>query len=1084
MIDRSLAFVLAVLMGFFLFPSESTAQFAEQTADGGPPPPWENHHLNGLNRLPVHATTPSYSSVAAALNSDHRSSARTRSLSGSWRFSFAPNLSDAPTPPFDPDASPTDWDDIPVPANWEMEGYGTPIYLNIRYPFSSVDPPLVPTEGNPVGTYQRSFEVPGDWDGQRLVLHFGGVSSAFYVWINGRKIGYSEDSRLPAEFDVTSAVETGELNTVTVQVLRWSDGSYLEDIDHWRLSGIHRDVSIQARPKTHISDVAVRTELDDDYRDAELQIRPDLAITGAEDLDDWRVTAQLYAPDEQAVLDEPLSVPASEITDERYPQRGNVPFPLLSAEIDAPEKWSAESPTLYTLVLSLENAEGRVVEATPTTVGFREVGIRDGQFLVNGEPVHLRGVNRHEHDQHNGKVVSRADMVEEIELMKRFNINAVRSSHYPNRRTWYRLADQYGLYVIDEANLEVHALGGELSNDPTWNIGFMERAIRMVERTKNHPSIVMWSLGNEAGTGPNHASMAEWIHYHDPTRPIQYEGAQDYVTKDGMETDPLYVDVLSRMYATPSGLEALAENDPSGRPIMLCEYAHSMGNSTGNLNAYWDVVRSQPRVLGAFIWDWIDQGLVKTTPEGEEYWAYGGDFGDEPNDGNFNINGVVFPDRSAQPALWEVKKVYQPVGFETADAREGRIEVTNRSHFTNLSAYDVTWTLRKNEEAIQNGTLALDVAPGATETTEVPFERPELTPGAEYHVEVRVRLAEDTRWAEAGHVLAWTQAKVPFEVPKKEALALDQIEDVALIESSDQIEVTGENFSVEIGRVSGALESLVYNGEELIESPLVPNYWRAETDNDRANGHGMANLLRGWETAAKDRTVRSVSAEQVAEQAVRIKVEGTLPAGSSTFANEYTMYGNADVHVQHTVTRNGDTPPSMPRVGLQMGIPDQYDQVAWYGRGPHENYRDRKTGAAVGHHSRALSEFVTPYVRPQENANRTDVRWVAFTDGEGQGLLAIADSVLSVSAWPYTQADLATATHTHELPDRARTTVNLDLGQMGVGGNNTWNQEARPLPKYRLRERSYTYGFTLHPYKGSASVSFESIPTPLPSLEN
>jgi beta-galactosidase len=1072
---------LALCIGLLVLPADSAAQFTERQGADTPTPPWENPKVNEIDRRPAHAVTASYPSVKAALAEDDEP--MERSLNGTWRFSFASNLSEAPRPPFDDGASPTDWDEISVPANWELEGFGTPIYLNIRYPFSPVDPPRVPQEGNAVGTYQRTFDVPDSWEDRHVTLTFGGVSSAFYVWVNGQKVGYGEDSRLPAEFNVTPFVDAGT-NTVSVQVLRWSDGSYLEDQDHWRLSGIHRDVSIHTRPKVHISDFAVRTDLDSDYQDAELKIRPELATRVEGELEDWTVTAQLYDPGRQAVLGESLSVPAPEITNEQYPQRGNVDFALMSAEVDDPMKWSAESPTLYTLVLALEDPEGEVVEATRTEVGFREVAIEDGQFLVNGAPVHLRGVNRHDHDERHGKVVSREDMVEEIKRMKRFNINAARSSHYPNSREWYRLADRYGLYVIDEANLETHALGGALSNAPTWAPGFMERAIRMVERTKNHPSIVLWSLGNEAGSGPNHAAMADWIHHHDPTRPVHYEGAQDFTRTDGTTTDPPYVDVMSRMYATPSQLKTLATDDPSGRPIMLCEYAHSMGNSTGNLKRYWEVVRSQPRAFGAFIWDWIDQGLVKTSEEGEEYWAYGGDFGDHPNDGNFNINGVVFPDRSPQPALWEVKKVYQPVGFEVADAREGRLQVTNRSHFTNLGAYDVTWTLRENAEVIQEGTLSsLDVAPGATETIGVPFERPALTPGAEYHLEVRVRLADDTRWADAGHVLARTQAAVPFDVPAPERRSPGQLAAVTLDETADRIEVAGAGFSVAVGRESGAIESLVYDGEERIESPLTPNYWRAETDNDRANGNGMAHLLRPWETAAEERTVTAITAEKTAPQAVRVRVEGTLPVGQSTFTNRYTVYGNGDVHVQHSVTRAGDTPPSIPRVGMQMAVPGTYDEVTWYGRGPHGNYWDRKTGARVGQYQRSLSAFVTPYVRPQENANRSDVRWAALTDGEGRGLLVVGDAPLSVSAWPYTQSDLAEATHTHELPDRAQTTLNVDHKQMGLGGNNTWSEKSRPLPKYRLSDATYTYGFTLRPYTADEGSIEAAAQAPVPRIE-
>jgi len=938
----------------------------------------------------------------------------------------------------------------------------------------------VPEDGNAVGSYYRTFEVPADWADQQITLHFGGVSSAFYVWINGKKVGYSEDSRLPAEFDVTSYLESGE-NTVAVQVLRWSDGSYLEDIDHWRLSGMHREVYLQAQPSFRFSDFAVRTDLDAAYEDATLKVRPELARQADQDVEGWQVQAQLYDPERNEVLTEPMTVPASDITEEVYPQRGNVDFALMEAQVEDPLKWTAETPHLYRLVLSLRSPEGEVVEATATDVGFREVEIQEGQFLVNGESVHLRGVNRHDHDEEKGKAITREGMVEDIKQMKRFNVNAARSSHYPNNPEWYKLADEYGLYIIDEANLEVHALGGELSNDPIWATSFLDRAVRMVERDKNHPSIVMWSLGNEAGSGRNHAAMAEWIRYADPTRPIHYEGAQDWVTANGDTTDPPYVDVMSRMYATPGEIRALAQKENENRPVMLCEYAHSMGNSTGNLERYWDVIRSERRIFGAFIWDWIDQGLVKTAPSGEEYWAYGGDFGEHPNAGNFNINGVVFPDRSAQPALWEVKKVYQPVHIEAADARAGEVRLKNRFSFTDLEKYEFTWSLTENGATLQEGTLdSVELAPGATTTLDVPIDRPSLTAGAEYHLTVQMRLPTATEWADAGHTVAWGQMAVPFDVPSKDARSLDTLAEVTLEDGGEQITVEGDDFAVAVGRESGAIESLVYRGEELIVRSLTPNYWRAETDNDEAGGEGMANLLRDWETAAEKRSVTDVTADQVAPQAVRIEVDGTLPVGRSTFGHNYIVYGNGDVHVEHSVTRKGETPPSLPRVGMQMAVTDAYDEVHWFGRGPHENYWDRKTGAALGQYRQSLDDFVTGYVRPQENANRSDTRWVAFTRDDGRGILALGDAPLSVSAWPYTQQDLAEARHTHELPDRDLTTVNLDYKQMGLGGNNTWTKKARPMPKYRLSEPSYRYGFTLRPYEGGAgdveAIANEPVP--------
>lgn len=1069
-----------VALGIVLFsvPRAGWAQFAESEGDD-PTPAWEDPAVNEINRKPAHAPLRSYRSVNRAHVGSRDESAWVRSLNGQWSFSFSPSVSEAPADVSQRSFQSSDAEAISVPANWELEGYGTPIYVNIQYPFAPVDPPYVPDDGNAVGTYHRTFELPNDWSDQQVTLHFGGVSSAFYVWVNGQKVGYSEDSRLPAEFDVTPYLASGE-NSVTVQVLRWSDGSYLEDQDHWRLSGIHRDVYLAARPSAHISDLTVRTELDDRYEDADLQLRPELSNHTDDDLDGWRVTAQLFNPEGQPVFEEALSIPAPEITNERYPQRGTVEFPLLTATVDDPLKWTAETPHLYRVVLALRAPDGTVIEATGTDVGFRDVEIENGRFLVNGEPVHLRGVNRHDHDQHDGKVVTREDMVEDIKTMKRFNINAARSAHYPNNPEWYRLADRYGLYIIDEANLETHQLGGELSNDPAWATSFMQRAVRMVERTKNHPSIVMWSLGNEAGSGPNHAAMAEWIHFADPTRPVHYEGAQDFKIEGRGTTDPPYVDVMSRMYATPSQLRDLAERENDNRPIMLCEYAHSMGNSTGNLQEYWEVIRDQERVFGAFIWDWIDQGLVKTAPSGEEYWAYGGDFGDHPNDGNFNINGVVFPDRSAQPALWEVKKVYQPVRIQPVDRRSGALRVTNRSSFTNLRQYEVTWTLAENGTAIQEGTLEdVDVAPGAVDTVTVPFDQPTLERGADYRLMVRFRLAEATQWADAGHTVGWEQMHIPFDVPSQESRPPKQFQEVRLSEDSDQIRVQGDGFSVTVGRESGAIESMVYEGEELIAEPLTPNYWRAETDNDAAS---MAAHLAKWENAAANRSISSVDAEQVAPQAVHIEADGTLPVGESTYGQTYVVYGNGDIHVEHSITRAGDTPPSLPRVGLQMAVPEAYDDVTWYGRGPHENYWDRKTGAPVGRYSQSLSDFVTSYVRPQENANRSDTRWVALTRDDGRGLLAIADSTLSISAWPYSQQDLAEADHTHELPSRDFTTLNLDYKQMGLGGNNTWSEKARPLPPYRLSRTSYTYGFTLRPFRSDRGTAAEVAEVPIPRL--
>lgn len=1049
-------FMLALFSIFFTV--DLLAQFSFNTAPDLEV--WENPRINGINRLPAHATFYSYPDIDKALENERRQAIGFQSLNGTWKFSFAPNPGNSPKDFYKEGFDTSSWDNIPVPSNWELHGYGTAIYLNIRYPFNPVNPPFVPYDDNPVGSYVHTFTISEDWNDKQIRIHFGGVSSAFFLWVNGQKVGYSEDSRLPVEFDITPYAKVGQKNTIAVQVLRWSDGSYLEDQDHWRLSGIHREVYLVARPEVHIYDFTVRSELDSNYQNGKLEIRPELSQNKEVDWEGWSIEAQLYDASDTDVLPSPLSIEATKIINEQYPQRDNVPFALMEAEIKNPAKWSAEKPNLYTLVLSLVDPDGEIIEATSTKVGFRTVELKDGELLVNGKSTLLYGVNRHDHSQHTGKVVSFEEMERDVQLMKQFNVNAVRASHYPNNPEFLELCDQYGLYVIDEANLETHGLGGELSNEPSWNTAFMERAIRMVERDKNYPSIIFWSLGNEAGSGPNHASMAQWIREFDPTRYIHYEGAQ------GKPTDPFYVDMMSRMYPSIDELTEIANRDNDDRPVIMCEYAHSMGNSTGNLKEYWDAVRSHKRLIGGFIWDWMDQGLVKETSSGETYWAYGGDFGDDPNDANFCINGVIFPDQNPQPALWEVKKVYAQVHMSPVDLLSGGIEISNDYNFTNLSEYRITWSLSEDGQVMQRGELNnVDIPPATKKVVEIPFKKPELHPNAEYHLKVGVLLKEKTKWAEEDHEIAWEQFVIPFKTPVQPALKNNQAGKLNVSENADRVTVTGTEFSVVIGKQSGAIESLMYHDKELIKKPLAPNYWRAMTDNDFAAGNGMGVLLSEWKDASENRTVVSVQSDSEQDQAgtVDVIVEGSLPLGSSTFSNIYSIYGNGDISIQHSVQKGGDTPPSIPRVGMQMAIPADYETITWFGRGPHENYWDRKTGASIGHYSGKVDDLITNYIRPQENGNRTDVRWVSFTDSGGKGLLVVGEGLINFSAWPYSMQDLSDATHIHELPERNFITVNLDHQQMGLGGDDTWSTKSRPHPEYRLSEGSYTYSFLIRP---------------------
>lgn len=663
---------------------------------------WENPIVTGINREAAHATMFSYDSEEDAKAYDRKKSNRVLSLNGSWNFYFSPTPEKAPEDFYKSQVK--GWTNIEVPSNWELKGYGTAIYTNITYPFK-VNPPYIDHSDNPVGCYQRSFEIPDSWKDMNITLHFGGVSSAFYVWVNGKFVGYSEDSMLPAEFNISDKVNRGN-NTVSVKTYRWCDGSYLEDQDHWRLSGIQREVLLLAEPKVRISDFFVQTRLDAEYKNASLQIRPKIQNLDFRDIQGYTLEAMLYDANGNKVLEQPLKKEIADIINEVYPRLDNVKFALMETQIVNPLTWTDETPYLYTLVFQLKDKNGKLLEAKSTRIGFRSIETSaDGKILINGKPILLYGVNRHEHDRFNGKAITKEEMLEDILLMKRFNFNAVRTSHYPNNPAWYDLCDEYGIYVMDEANLETHGLGSYLSNQPEWNHAFMERGIRMVERDKNHPSIIFWSLGNESGRGPNHAAMAGWIKDYDITRLIHYEAAQgnhhkpEYIapgdqgypnrsiTLRANPIDQEWIDVLGRFYPKPEMAREVARQPGDNRSIIFSEYAHSMGNSTGNFKELWDVFRSEKRIAGGFIWDWVDQGIVKKDERGIEYYAYGGDFGDKINDGDFCINGVVFPDRTPKPAMNEVKKVFQPIDIRIKDIESLTFEALNRHVFVSLDQY-------------------------------------------------------------------------------------------------------------------------------------------------------------------------------------------------------------------------------------------------------------------------------------------------------------------------------------------------------------------------------------------------------------
>jgi beta-galactosidase len=1101
---------------FTVFHLASLAALPLATLSATQLPDWENEQVFQINREPARATATPYPTAEQALANERAKSPWFKSLSSkdAWRFNWVPHPDQRPRDFFKPTFDDSTWKTFPVPANWELNGFGTPMYISAGYAFK-IDPPRVMgdpkpeyttfKERNPVGSYRRTFETPAAWNGRKVFIHFGGVQSAFYVWLNGERVGYSEGSMEPAEFDLTPYLKTdGTPNLLAVEVYRWSDGSYLEDQDSWRFSGIFRDVFLYSTADVRIADFAIRTDLEADYRDAKLQIKPEIATRRTDSLKGWTIRAQLHDASDKPVLEKELSHEIepilnrdrkAEIMNDRAPQRGPAKFAWLETTIANPLKWTAETPNLYTLVLTLHDDKGATVEATSTRVGFREIEIKRGRFLVNGQPIRMRGVNRHEHHPENGRVVSYKNMVEDIVLMKQANINAVRTSHYPNDPRWYELCDYYGLYVIDEADIETHGVRGELASDPRWHGAFLDRAIRMAERDKNHPSIVMWSMGNEAGYGPNFAAISAWLRDFDPTRPIHYEGAQ------GKPTDPKTVDVISRFY--PRLMEPYLESNPDvespenarwerlleiasdpadDRPVLTSEFAHAMGNALGNFKEYWDEIYWHPRMLGGFIWEWVDQGLTKTAPDGTKFTAYGGDFGDKPNHGNFSIKGLVFANRAPQPKYWEVKKVYQPALIEPRDLTPGKttIRITNRHHHTNLNTLDARWYVHCDGAIVQEGKLPdLNIRPGADPEVPIPVQ-PIFFPraGADYWLRVSLHTKEKSAWSPAGHEIAWEQFQLTVPpaaetAATKPAAASGPSAPLTLIETSDTVTIEGEIFAIKFNRITGTLSSLDYGYGELLapastsatDAPTGPTLqlYRAPTNNDRGFGSWFA---KHWENAGLNtvtRRVDSVTATQpIPGGTVRIEIAATssIPKGSFSHRAMYTIHGDGTIQLENTFTPSGEWPP-LPRIGLTFRLADEYKILRWYGRGPFENYPDRQAAAAVGLWSSTVADQYVSYVRPQENGAKTDVRWLALTNSTGRGLVITASEPLAAaSALHFTAHDLSSVRHDYELKPRKEVVVSLDARHLGLG-----NSSCGPgvLARYAIPLAPTTLKLTIRP---------------------
>ncbi len=1030
--------------------------------------------VNGINRLNARSTMYCYPDVDSALANDRTKSPFYQSLNGDWKFKYSPKPAKAVKDFYETDFDSADWKNIDVPSNWETRGFGRPIYTNAKYPFK-VRPPHIQDHDNPVGHYLRSFEISKDWDGRQIVLHFAGVYSAYYVWVNGNPVGYAEDSCLPSEFDITPLVKSGK-NHVAVKAFRWADGSYLEDQDHWRLSGIYREVFLEARPKLGFDDIAIRTKRVGDSNDWQLLIRPRLKNDYAGDYGERKTRFKLYKDGQKAATNGGrMEIKANEILKEKRPQRESVPFGLLNTVVSNPELWTAETPSLYTVTAELLDKEGKVIEATSTRIGFRDVSIKGGIFQVNGKKVKLIGVNRHDHNHLNGKTVTREDMKRDVLLMKQLNFNAVRTSHYPNDAYFYDLCDEYGLYVMDEANVESHGINGLVSNSPEWAGAFVERATRMVQRDKNHPSIIIWSLGNESGMGPNHAAMAGWIKDADPTRPVHYEGASalmedpryvpfndkekytQAVRYNGNPTDAPYVDMLSRMYPSVDQLEAMTKADNGTRPIVMCEYAHAMGNSLGNLDEYWDLIRSNDRLMGGYIWDWIDQGLLKKAKDDSEFLAYGGDFGDKPNSSNFCINGVIASDRTLKPGSMQCKHVFQPVNVK----RNGdSYVIENRYDFTDLKTLEGTYKILKDGIAIAEGKLPEQaLAPQTSGNFTAPTFDRDLA--SQYSLQVFYSHKEAPEWVGEDKIVAYNE----FVYPAVEPTANDSGIEFKLSEEEGSFKITaGEDIFI-VDQTTGLLSMWSRSDNQIIKSPLKPNFWRALTDNDRIGGKLLKRESKYWVDAfdkAKVVSVKSVKGQSAVESVFELpQGKGTLTV---TFAG--AKYGSG-VSVWSVLDRDMDKSPLMPRFGFQTTVPKTFVKTEYFGRGPFENYADRKSGAMIGVYQSPSDQLKHDYVRPQENGNRSDCRWISVAGDDGVGIFASqyatieASKPFSFSVWPYSYENLQNALHTNDLKPADSLTVNIDYGQMGVGGDNSWTDKALPMEKYRLNESKIAWVFRL-----------------------
>lgn len=1010
---------------------------------------WENPRLVDVGKEKPHVTFVLFNNQKDAIVDDYSKSEDFKSLNGSWKFNYVDQHKDRPTNFFSTSFNDGGWANLNVPSNWELNGFGIPIYTNIAYPHPTTPPFIGPN--NPVGTYRKTFTVPQNWNSKEVMLHFGSISGCAFIYVNGNKVGMTKASKTPSEFDITKHLKAGE-NQIAVQVYRWHDGSYLEDQDFWRLSGIERDVYLYALPKLSLWDYFLKGDLDAKYTDGLFSAAVDVRKFAGNDIKAGKVSVSLLDKQGKSVYakEQTFSVGADTIQTINF-----------SSTIKNPLKWTGETPNLYNCVITLKDDKGKVLGVTNTKVGFRKVEIKNARLLVNGVKISVHGVNRHEHDDVTGHYTTKELMLKDIKLMKQFNINAVRLSHYPNDPLFYKLCDEYGLYLVDEANIETHGLGAEFqawfdkskhpAYLPEWAPAHVDRTVRMVERDKNHPSIIIWSLGNECGNGQVFHDNYKWIKNRDNTRPVQFEQAgEDWNT-----------DIVCPMYPSIGSMKRYAADTTKTRPYIMCEYSHAMGNSNGNFKEYFDIIRNSKNMQGGFIWDWVDQGIKTKDLNGKEFWAYGGDLGGFywQNDENGVADGMVSSDRTPDPGAYEVKQIYQNVWITDKAVSRGLVTIENNYDFTNLSEYNFKWILFRNGVQIKEGILPVQLAPHQKKDFQLNLPMFKAEAGSEFYLNFSVTTKNASASLDAGFEVAKEQFKYAGDYFAKE------------LKTDTKLVVKNENnkISFTAGNVKGEFDTKnarftnYFNGSNRFTNFLEPYFWRAPTDNDF--GNDMPGKLGVWKSAHLNKQLKNVKVGEQTAAGLAINVSWLLGNINVPYEITYLIQNDGSVKVTGAMDFTNTQLPELPRFGMRTTLSNWYTDLSYYGRGPHENYIDRNHGSFLGIYSdKVANQYYKGYIRPQESGNKTDVRWLSLTNNQGMGVKIEGSQALGFTAINHSVEDLDPGLtkkqqHPTDLPPRNQVFLSVDLKQRGVGGDDSWG--SLPHAQYRLMDKKYSYSYTV-----------------------